>query len=227
MHAVNVTYTILQIFFNKKLAQAKKYVSEPTQPKLKLKMSVPAEPTPKITFRMGDKASPADSPAPPGIVNGGSNPDQNGTVPRRNPFGSSQRLANNIPGLDQLDQARSLSGSVSSPTPSTSAVVKNEEGPKISPSLPPTTTNYNQSTNAGMTRSSSGLPTNGSSMLPPTNATPGFATSSNITSTVLGSYSSQPLYQATNPNYESKWRQPGKGEWELLTPYRSKQLIWV
>jgi hypothetical protein len=183
---------------------------EPAQPKLKLKMSAPAEPTPKITFRMGEKPSPADSPAPLGVMNGGGNPDQNGTAVRRNPFGSSQRLANAVPSLDHLDRARSFSGSVSSPTPSASAMVKNEDGPKNSPSLPPATPNYNQTT--VMARSLSGLHTNGSSMLPMTHATPGFAPSSNLGPTILGPYGSQLAYHATNPNYESKWRQSGKGE---------------
>jgi hypothetical protein len=175
-------------------------------------MSTTTEPTPKITLRMGGRHSPADSPAPSVGPNGRANSPQNPTGLRRNPFGGSQKSSNVVPSLDQLDRARSFSGSVASPTPSTSAVVKNEEGSKNSPSLPPATASLNQSGSNGLSRSVSGLHLNGTSMLPPTSTTPGLPVTPNFASTIPGSsYNPLPAYHTPNSSFESKWRQPGKG----------------
>lgn len=206
-----------QIFFNKRLAQAKKHVPEPTQPKLKLKMSSIAEPTPKITLRMGGRPSPADSPASPAALNGRANSPQNGMSLRRNPFGSLQKSSNTVPSLDQLERARSFSGSVASPTPSASAVIKNEEGSKHSPSIPPAAMSLNQSSTNGLNRSASSLHLNGTTMLPPTSTTPISATS-NFASAMTGpSYNPVPAYHTPNSSFESKWRQPGKSESALAS----------
>lgn len=180
-------------------------------------MSTTTEPTPKITLRMGGRPSPADSPAPPAVPNGRENSPQNNAGPRRNPFGSSQKSSTAVPSLDQLDRARSFSGSAASPTPSTSAVVKNEEGSKNSPSLPPTAMSLNQSSSDGLNRSTSGLHLNGNSMLPPNSATPGLPATPNFTSSMPGSsYNPVPAYHTPNSSFESKWRQPGKGISSLL-----------
>jgi hypothetical protein len=161
---------------------------------------------------MGGRPSPADSPAPLVAPNGRANSPQNSTGLRRNPFGSSQKSSNAVPSLEQLDRARSFSGSVASPTPSTSAMVKNEEGSKNSPSLPPATVSLNQHSSNGINRSGSGVHINGTSMLPPTSATPGLPATPNFTSTVPGSsYNPLSAYHTPNSSFESKWRQPGKG----------------
>jgi hypothetical protein len=172
-----------------------------------------AEPTPRITLRMGGKPSPADSPVPTPDPNGSTSSDQNGgAAPRRNPFGSS-KSANAVPSLEQLDKARSFSGSIASPSPSAAGLVKNEDGAKNSPSLPLAVPSYNQTSTNGISRPTSSAQTNGTSMLPPTSTTPGFPAGLNPSSSGLGQpYTSQPVYHAPNPSFESKWRQPGKSE---------------
>jgi hypothetical protein len=184
-------------------------------------MSSIAEPTPKITLRMGGRPSPADSPAPPAAVNGRSNSPQNGVGLRRNPFGSSQKTSTaTVPSLEQLERARSFSGSVASPSPSTSALIKNEEGSKHSPSLPPAAMNLNQSNTNGLNRSVAGPHLNGNTMLPPTSTTPVSATT-NFASAMPGpTYNPIPAYHNPNPSFESKWRQPGKG----ISPNLSRKL---
>jgi hypothetical protein len=160
---------------------------------------------------MGGRPSPADSPAPPATLNGRASSPQNGMGLRRNPFGGSQKPSNTVPTLDQLERARSFSGSVASPTPSTSAVIKNEEGSKHSPSLPPAAMSLNPSSTNGLNRSGSSLHLNGTTMLPPTSTTPVSATS-NFASAIAGpSYNPVPAYHTPNSSFESKWRQPGKG----------------
>jgi hypothetical protein len=188
-------------------------------------MSSIAEPTPKITLRMGGRPSPADSPAPSGTVNGRGNSPPNGAGLRRNPFGSSQKSSTAVPSLDQLERARSFSGSVASPSPSTSALIKNEEGSKHSPSLPPAAMNLNQSNGNGLNRSASGLHLNGNTMLPPTSTTPVSATT-NFASAMPGPiYNPVLAYHNPNSSFESKWRQPGKGMSSIPSPRRWAPLL--
>lgn len=166
------------------------------------------EPGPKITLKFGpggSRASPADSPAPQLApqTNG-----LNGTAPnglsRRNPFGGSHSTATPIPNLEQLERARSMSGSVPSPTPSNSAPVKNEEAARNSPALAP---GYNTYRGGSQAVSTPGLSGNG--MPPP--STPGLP---NIYSQggYAQSFNHQPQYQPPNPSFDSKWRQPGKSK---------------
>lgn len=174
-------------------------------------MSSIPEPTPKITLRMGGRPSPAESPAP-ATLNGRGNSPQNGVGLRRNPFGNSQKSSTAaIPSLEQLERARSFSGSVASPSPSTSALIKNEEGSKLSPSLPPAAISLNQNNSNGLNRSASSLHLNGNSMLPPTSTAP-VSTTANFASAMPGAiYNPVPAYHNQNSSFESKWRQPGKG----------------
>lgn len=181
------------MFFQKKLQEAKKNVSEPAGTKIKLR--VPE--VPRITLKIGPKGSPAGSPAPQ--VNGAA---ANGAG-RKNPFGGSTSVAAPIPSLDQLEKARSMSGSVASPTTSNTAPVKSEEIARNSPAL--SAGQGSATTNQAV--STTGL--NGSGMLPPLapgnsqNYTPGgFAQS----------FNHQSQYHAPNPAFESKWRQPGKSK---------------
>jgi len=193
----------LQTFFNDALREAKQVVPEPVGPKIKLKMP---EPPPKITLKFGGKNSPADSPAPQTNDSNGNGVSANGTA-RRNPFGGSYSSTTPAPNLGKLERARSMSGSASSPTPSTSAPVKNEDGARNSPAIPPGYNNYHSSS---QTVSNPGL--TGSGMPPP--STPGL---SNHTIYTNGGYAQSfnhhAQYSASNPSFESKWRQPGKSEW--------------
>jgi len=174
-------------------------VPEPAGPKIKLKMP---EPTPRIHLKLGAKASPAGSPAPQPVIPNGSGVPINGAA-RRNPFGGSQTLATPVPNLDHLERARSMSGSVASPTPSNAAPVKNEEGAKDSPAL---SAGLNQRATS-QTVSTPGL--NEIGMPPP--STPGLP-QSYASGGYAQSFNHQSHYHAPNPAFESKWRQPGKSK---------------
>ena len=176
---------------------------EPAGPKIKLKLS---EPAPKITLKFGGgKASPADSPAPQTNGSNGSEVPVNGTG-RRNPFGGSSSTP--VPALDQLERARSLSGSVASPTPSNAAMVKSEEGARNSPAIGP---GYGYRGSSQVV-STPGL--NGNGMPPP--STPGLPQQSQYSQGGYAqSFNHQAQHQAPNPSYESKWRHPGKGKRRL------------
>lgn len=159
---------------------------------------------------MGAKASPSDSPAGTPRLNGVDSP-VNGTTTRRNPFGSSQTSSAAVPTLGQLDHTRSMSDSVASPTPSTSAMVKNEDTAKPSPSILTPTMNFNQSNQNGRPSSSH---QNGNAMAPPlgSQSISGYGSHYNAS----GQYG-QP-YTPT-PSFDTKWRQPGKGM-SLAPPLR-------
>lgn len=197
---------MLQTFFNKEFKAAKLAVPESAGPKIKLKM--PEAPS-RITLKIGPKASPVGSPAPQtNGVNGNTAP-VNGTS-RRNPFGGSYSSATPVPTLDQLDRARSMSGSVPSPTPSNAAPVKNEDVNRNSPALPAGQTSYRAPSQAVSTPS-----VNGNGMPPP--STPGIP--QNYTSGGYAqSFNHQSNYHVPTPNpaSESKFRQPGKSEYTYL-----------
>jgi hypothetical protein len=192
-----------QSSFKKLLSEAKAAVPDPAGPKIKLKMP---EPGPKITLKFGgNRASPADSPAPQVApqTNGANGTALNGTN-RRNPFGGAHSSATPVPTLEQLERARSMSGSVPSPTPSNSAPVKNEDAARNSPALQQS---YNSFRGGSQAVSTPGLSGNG--MPPP--STPGLQ---NMFSQggYAQSFSHQPPYQPPNPSFDSKWRQPGKSK---------------
>lgn len=164
------------------------------------------EPGPKITLKFGgSRASPADSPAPQLApqTNGSNGMAPNG-LSRRNPFGGSHSSATPIPNLEQLERARSMSGSVSSPTPSNSALVKNEDAARNSPALQ---TNYSSYRGGSQAASTPGLSGNG--MPPP--STPGLPTMFSQGG-YAQSFNHQTPYQPPNPSFDSKWRQPGKSK---------------
>jgi hypothetical protein len=184
-------------------------VPEPAGPKIKLKMP---ESGPKITLKFGgSRASPADSPAPqPAPQTNGSNGVALNGLSRRNPFGGSHAAATPIPNLDQLERARSMSGSVPSPTPSNSGLVKNEDGARNSPALVP---GYNGYRGGSQAASTPGLSGNG--MPPP--STPGLQNIFSQGGGYAQSFNHQPQFQPPNPSFDSKWRQPGKSEQSLET----------
>lgn len=161
---------------------------------------------PKITLKFGGaagKASPADSPAPQTNGSNGSDTPVNGTA-RRNPFGGSSSTP--VPALGQLERARSMSGSVASPTPPNAALVKNEEGGRNSPAIAPGYRGPSQAV------SSPGL--NGSGMPPP--LTPALSQQSQYSQ---GGYAQSFNHQVQplNQSYESQIRQPGKGNISSLS----------
>lgn len=199
-----------QTQFNKLLKEAKQSVLEPPAPKIKLKMP---EPAPKITLKFGSRGSPpAAEAAPAPQTNGANGTPANGT--RRNPFGASGAAAP-APNLDQLERARSTSGSVQSPTPSipATAVVKNEEGARNSPAVP--AAGFSIQRAVSQTVSTPGLPVAG---MPPPSTPSVPANNMYLTSGYATSFQHQPQYQAPKPAaLESKFRPPGKGKFQMFT----------
>lgn len=167
-------------------------------------------------LKFGSKASPAASPAPQlapqpngsasGVV------AANGSA-RRNPFGGSHSSATPAPSLDQLERARSASGSAPSPTPSSAALVKNEEGARNSPAIG-ATFNYR---GPSQSVSTPGLPGNG--MPPP--STPGLQ-SAYTASGYAQSFNHAPPPPVVNPGLEAMWRAPGKGMNHYVSALRAK-----
>lgn len=161
-------------------------------------------------LKFGSKASPAASPAPaaPQAL-----PQTNGSISaavatngasRRNPFGGSQSSATPAPSLDQLERARSASGSAPSPTPSNSALVKKEDLARNSPAVAPAQT-YHGTTPAVSTPGQSG-----SSMLPP--STPNLPNANAYSSGGYAQSFNHHVQQSSlNSSFEAMWRAPGKG----------------
>ena len=173
-------------------------MSEPAGTKIKLKLP---EATPKITLKFGGgKASPAESPAPqtaPPVAPqiNGVNGFANGLT-RRNPFNGSQSSSTPGPSLDQLERARSASGSAPSPALSNSGPMINDDVARNSPGIT-ALNNYG----------TQGAPTPG--MPPP--LTPGLP---NVytPSGYAQSFNHHVQYSSPNPSFDSKWRQPGKSK---------------
>lgn len=157
-------------------------------------------PQPKFTLKFPGRPTPVDSPTPqaPVRANGSAG---HATTNGRNPFAS----ATPAPSLIPLERARSASGSVSSPTPSSAALVKNEDAGRNSPAVTAPMSNLRGSSQAA---ASPGVAVNG--MLPPT--TPG-----NIYNAggYAQSFNHQAQYNPPNPSFDSKWRQPGKSKFQL------------
>ncbi|KAF5558649.1 polybromo-1 [Fusarium mexicanum] len=123
----------LEKFFYDQLKQAQAVVTEPSQPKIKLKVGGSSEtPTPgpkKITIHVGGQRDSADSPAPAqakmAMTNGQT---VNGTARTSTPA----QAVN-----PQLEKARSTSlSAVPSPSPSVQSALKPEETSRASPAVP-------------------------------------------------------------------------------------------
>lgn len=206
--------TDFQSFVKGRIEQAKAVVPEPAGPKIKLKL--PETSAPKITLKFGSKTASTESPVPQPsphlngtngkaapvalsplapIVNG-----NNGTS-RQNPFRGSQSSGTPVPSLDQLEHARSVSGSVPSPTPSNSTLVKNEEAARNSP-MP---AGYNNSRGPSQAASTP-VPAPVAMAPPSTPGLPNLYTQSGYAQ----SFNHQGQFQNPNPSFDSKWRQPGK-----------------
>jgi len=158
-------------------------------------------------LKFGSKSSPAASPAPPApqLL-----PQPNGPTTaavatngssRRNPFGGSQASATPAPNLDQLERARSASGSAPSPTPSNSAIVKKEDAARNSPAV---ATGYNY---RGTSQAVSTPGLSGSGMLPP--STPGLPNAYS-SGGYAQSFNHQAQQSSLNSSFEAMWRAPGK-----------------
>lgn len=185
---------------------------DPIAPKIKLKLAEPPAPAPshKLTFKIASKASPAVTPAvtPAPPTNGASksNAAANGTS-RRNPFSVAQPSSAPIP-LEQLERAKSVSGSVASPSPSLApAPVKNEEVARNSPALV-APNGVRSASQASATPVAAGSVV----MAPP--STPALSAVNTYSSAGYAQSFApqQPQYQQPSPIYESKWRQPGQSK---------------
>lgn len=182
--------------------EAKQAIPEPAGTKIKLKVSNPdAGPRITLKFPAGGKASPRDSPAPQTNGAGNHGVPMNGTA-RRNPFGGSHSSATPVPSLDQLERARSMSGSVASPTPSSAAPVKNEDA-RNSPAI---VAGFNHRA-PSQAVSTPGL--NGNGMPPP--STPGLPNQYSQGG-YAQSFNHSTQYHPPNLGFDSKWRQPGKSK---------------
>lgn len=219
----------------RRLAEAKQAVPEPSQQKIKLKMSsAPEVPTPKITLRVGAKASPVVSanttPAP---ATNGSAPTQTpaGVAPSRNPFGGSHAASTPVPNIGQLERTRSFSGTLPSPSLVPAATVKREDSTRQSPAtaVPAVTPSLGQNQDRSSSQATSHAPPN--TMLPPT--TPGLTNGSYHGSTTTPVHHNP--YASSSPQVkglgfmESKWRQAGKGMYltrcieTFLTPSQARR----
>ncbi|KAF4457956.1 Protein polybromo-1 [Fusarium austroafricanum] len=124
----------LEEFFYGQLKQAQAVVTEPSQPKIKLKVGGSSEtPTPgpkKITIHVGGQRDSADSPAPAQSKEASTNGQGvNGTARTSTP---AQAIN------PQLEKARSTSlSAVPSPSPSAQGALKAEEIPRASPAAAP------------------------------------------------------------------------------------------
>ena len=160
---------------------------------------MPPEP-PKITLKLG-RATPTDGPAPQ--ING---PDQNGHAVQngtsKTPFGGSS--SNPLANLNGLDRGRSLSTAAGSPAPSHAIAMKNEMPPRNSPAP---TANYG----GYRAVSQSAIPPHLQSGGMPPPSTPGLSNHSPYAQ----SYNHH-ANNASNAGFESKWRQPGKGEIDCM-----------
>lgn len=217
--------TCWQSYFTRRLAEAKRAVAEPPQPKVKLRMSARSPDTnPKITLRFGGQKAGSsagvsvDSEAlkrQQDLVKAGANGQGaaagDGTTRSGvlNPFGgppSSQGLAK-IPPLHTASQDSDRSASAERPTSSTNGV-KNELPPGQSPALGAVQLNRELSKSSEPTHSPNHAV---SSMPPPSSVTPRLASNSPHPPTAannLHGWNAQP--SATS--FDSRWRPAGKGE---------------
>lgn len=211
----------MKIFFNKRLAAAKKVVPEPPQPKLKLKVSAP-EPAPKIMLRMGVKESPAETPIQtPSPIISSTNVPQSGITVRGTALAGA---STGTPSLVHIDRGRSISRSVASPTLSVSAPVKSEGRP--SPSILPSATVQTTSVQNGTT-----IQVNGSVMPSPARISPGVPTNgallNGISTAGHGYGQPSPYHVPPTPSLDSKWRPPGKGKSPSFRRHVSRLIIGV
>lgn len=217
--------TNAQAYFKKRLAEAKRAVVEPPQPKVKLRLSAKSpEPTPKITLRFGGQKSsgPAsvsvDSEAlkrQQDLVKAGANgqgaiaSNGNSRPVQRNPFRSSNSGSGStpIPALQKLSQERSQSDSAEHPKTSANGV-KAEAQLGQSPSLGAVQLNRDTNNSGGLGQSPSAA---ASIMPPPSSVTPRLPSGSPhpqaVTTNSQGSNS-----HSTTTAFDPRWRPPGKGE---------------
>lgn len=225
--------TCQQSYFIRRLAEARRAVLEPPQPKVKLRISARSpETNPKITLRFGGQKAggsagvSVDSEAlkrQQDLVKAGANGQgaavSDGT-PRSgalNPFGGSSSGAGltKIPSLNTASQESTRSASAERPTSSTNGV-KNELPPGQSPALGAVQLNRELSKSSEATHSPNPAV---SSMPPPSSVTPRIASNSPHPPTAannLHGWSAQP----STTSFDSRWRQAGKGE-------HSEPLIWA
>ncbi len=217
--AISELASDLEIFFNKRLAAAKKTVEQPSKQKIKLKLSAPApapaqEPvsTPRNSLRMVVKDNSASSsvamPASVATPMSASSPSQAAA------HQSQQTTMAPPSNLGQADRRSSLTRA--SPKPVGSATPSKQEV-KTSPALPPTIS----APPAPQTVPPILNPTrsNENSMAPPMAMNPSASMNGTQPNGVVmdGGYSQpapqQPPAAAPSVAYDYKWRMPDKGKW--------------
>ncbi|KAI9880143.1 MAG: hypothetical protein M1830_005172 [Pleopsidium flavum] len=235
----------VETFFRRRLAEARKVVSEPPQQKVKLKMSAAKSPEPmqpKITLRVGgQKSSPALTPNTSAgltvdnealqrqkdLVKAGANGQGTSTAEvassragSRNPFGAIQSgsASTPVPSLGHPSLDINRSSSAASPSPSAIGV-KSEVQLGQSPALGAVQArrSSNGSNEAPQTPHLAA-----SAMPPPPSVTP--HPPSGSPHPQGQSHTSYTAHHATTNAFDSRWRQPGKG-WLLTIDMTSEALI--
>jgi hypothetical protein len=206
----------LQAYFNRRIAEAKRAVSEPSQPRVKLRMSVKEpEHTPKITFRMAGPKPNSELAAAPatGTANINANINRQQALTEAGANGHSATPANGE--FSRLKQV--LNASNSSVVPASSVLARDKRSTSAG-SLPGTATGVKAeglpavpSPPIVIERSGSNLSSDASAsvnplsnMPPPSNVTPRIPSSSPHPQIMHTNHITNPL--------DSRWRQPGKGD---------------
>ena len=202
------------------MIEAKAAVSEPSQPRVKLRMSVKApETAPKITLRVGNKEAEDTASSVTGVtvdaealkrqqdlVKAGTNghiaePNTGAKErpPSRNPSDGSR--SDSVPTLNGLTQDRT-SASAGSPLPPANGV-KREASLVKSPTLPATIIKQDSTASNGVPPVSQPLP---NTMPPPSGVLPRLPGGTPLPQATHVPH----INHMTNP-LDSRWRQPGKG----------------
>jgi hypothetical protein len=231
---------MLQHYFKVRVAEAKKAIPDLTvdgggtqRLKLKLSGSKEEQSQQRIMLRMGGrKDSPGISPAPkagsPAVQSNGSIGAADGTLRQTGENGQVPLTSNGISGLRNpfvshsgstpvaylahmsKERTGSFSGSAASPTPSTGAM-KTEDRTRHSPSAGAVSPRRTGSQGTPQPMYSS----NSATMPPPSNTTPKGSTDlyhPQGTPAFVPNSSHIPHHHPPAHPFDSKWRQPGKGE---------------
>ncbi|MCJ1380825.1 hypothetical protein MMC17_003934 [Xylographa soralifera] len=212
----------LEAYFNRRLQEAKEAVSEPPQPKVKLRLTAnktTPELQPKIMLRMGSKVA-TESTNGVAVDNEALKRQQDHVKAGANGHtaitngGSSTKLATSPDVLngsklvtpDQLSQDRT-SGTIATASMATNGI-KSETQLRQSPAIPATVARHNSNSSTEYPQSPHNVST---SMPPPTSITPRLPSGSPHPQV---NHSSQ-NNQTSNP-LDSRWRQPGRDASDAL-----------
>ncbi|MCJ1435886.1 hypothetical protein MMC27_005262 [Xylographa pallens] len=212
----------LEAYFNRRLHEAKEAVSEPPQPKVKLRLTAnktTPELQPKIMLRMGPKVTTEST---NGVavdnealkrqqdhVNAGANGHTaitNGASPTKLATSPDALMISNLVTPDQLSQDR-ISGVIATTSMATNGI-KSETQLRQSPAIPATVARHNSNTSTEYPQSPHNAST---SMPPPAGITPRLPSGSPHPHIHHSSQNSQ----TCNP-LDSRWRLPGRDASDAL-----------